>query len=299
MANIQSVIAQLHESTLASKEVCLLSLASIFAGYPVLYEGLPGVGKTGLALKFAELLGLSSRRLQCTPDLQPADIIGYLRPAANSESFVMVQGPVFTPCLLVDELNRANPKAQSALLEAMAEGTVTLEGETQLLPPERVILATQNPQDQIGTFPLPESQLDRFGIVLPLGYPDIAKEKLLVQNAFPSMTISSTLDLLSCRRTIHAVDVNDNAADYILRLVQATRQDPQFKHGLSTRGAKVLTDIARAVAWINDRKYVTPDDVQQVFHAVCRHRLISVQTQGSFSNDANLDQLIQSVSISA
>ena len=294
---IKSFIDTLEQNTLADLRSCELSVASVIAGYPVLYEGLPGVGKTGLAVTLSKLLGLVSRRLQCTPDIQPADIVGYLRPNAQGDEFIMVEGPVFTPCLLVDEINRANPRAQSALLEAMAEGTVTLEGVTHTLPEERVILATQNPQDQIGTHPLPESQLDRFGLVLPLVYPSAEKEARLLQGQFTHQALSQQLDLMTTRKTVLKLTLNDACLDYLQRLVSRTREHPDYVHGLSTRGAKVLADIARAMAFIRGRDFVTPDDIQAVFFDVARHRLALRSKSSGFTPDAELQSLLESVSL--
>ncbi|MGB0966057.1 MAG: AAA family ATPase [Litorivicinus sp.] len=292
------LIQHLASYTLASESDCRLTLASVIAGYPVLLEGLPGVGKTGLALGVAQALALDFKRLQCTPDTQPADITGYLRPDPGGQNFVFVEGPVFTPCLLVDEINRANPRSQAALLEAMAEGTVSVEGQTHSLPPERVILATQNPQDQIGTQALPESQLDRFGVVLTLGYPDAEKESAVIARQLDTPPAAPALDLLDTRASVRGVVTNDQALGYLTRLIQATRSATDFRHGLSTRGALVLADLARALAFLDRRDFVAPDDVQQAFLPVARHRL-TLNTPGAaaLTPDSRLMEVIQGIAL--
>ena len=296
MTVANDLVEHLANHTLASKDDCKMTLASVLAGYPVLLEGLPGVGKTGLALGVAEALSLGMRRLQCTPDVQPADITGYLRPDPKGENFVFVEGPVFTPCLLVDEINRANPRSQSALLEAMAEGTVTVEGQTQSLPPERVILATQNPQDQVGTQALPESQLDRFGVVLELGYPSANKERAVMARQFEAAPNAPHLDLMQARQALQQVAGSDDALSYLSRVVEASRADDGFRHGLSTRGALVLADLARALAWIEGRSYLTPADVQQAFYPMARHRLVlNNAIPGQLTPDSRLAQVLERV----
>ena len=296
MTVANDLVEHLANHTLASKNDCKMTLASVLAGYPVLLEGLPGVGKTGLALGVAEALSLSMRRLQCTPDVQPADITGYLRPDPKGENFVFVEGPVFTPCLLVDEINRANPRSQSALLEAMAEGTVTVEGQTQSLPPERVILATQNPQDQVGTQALPESQLDRFGVVLELGYPNADKERAVMARQFKAAPNAPHLDLMQARQALQQVVSSDDALSYLSRVVEASRSDDGFRHGLSTRGALVLADLARALAWIEGRDYLTPADIQQAFYPMARHRLVlNNAIPGQLTPDSRLVQVLERV----
>lgn len=296
MNTAQALIAHLDQHTLADNDNIRLTLASALVGYPVLLEGLPGVGKTGLALGVAQALALDLKRLQCTPDIQPADITGYLRPDAGGREFVFVPGPVFTPCLLVDEINRANPRSQSALLEAMAEGTVTVEGQTHTLPSERVILATQNPQDQVGTQALPESQLDRFGVVLELGYPSSEKEQAVMARSLHQPPAPPAVSLMQARSEALSSEIKPAALDYLTRLVEATRTDDRFHHGLSTRGALVLADMSRGLAHIEGRGYVTPENIQGAFCAVARHRLVqNNQTPGRLTPDSVLQSLLDRV----
>lgn len=279
-----------------------LAMTCLLAGGHLLIEDLPGLGKTTLAHTLARLLGLHFSRVQFTADLLPADITGVSIYDRGQGDFRFVPGPVFTQLLLADEINRATPKTQSALLEAMEEGQVSIEGETRSLPRPFFVIATQNPSHQIGTFPLPESQLDRFLMRLELGYPDAAAEKALLagggrrRDSELLTPLLTPADILRLQREVETLHVSTALIDYVHALIEASRQNPQFRHGLSPRGGIALLAAARAWAWLAGRDMVLPDDVQAVFVAVARHRLVSVQHGGMVGREA-VDGLLTQVAI--
>ena len=253
--------------------------AVLLAKGHLLIEDLPGMGKTTLAQALSHALGLDFQRIQFTSDLLPADIIGVSIFERDESRFVFHHGPIFTQVLLADEINRATPKTQSALLEAMAEQQITADGECRLLENPFFVIATQNPEHQGGTFPLPESQLDRFTMRLQLGYPDPraerdmltglpGKEKLAQMEAMMSVE-----QLLDFQRQIHQVKASDSLLDYLQRLVAFSRQDDDIGVGLSPRAVLSLLHTSRSWAVMEGRDYVIPEDVQHVFPAVSGHRL--------------------------
>ncbi|OEC42118.1 AAA family ATPase [Pseudomonas sp. 1D4] len=265
---------------LLGKEVQVrLALTCLLARGHLLIEDLPGMGKTTLSHTLAKVLGLSFQRIQFTSDLLPGDILGTSVFDKDTGQFVFHPGPVFAELVLADEINRATPKSQSALLEAMEEGQVTIEGATRPLPDPFFVIATQNPVSQGGTFALPESQLDRFLMRLSLGYPARAAEKALLlgearRNLLPRM--EAVLDhaaLAALQDEVPRVRASDALVDYVLRLVEATRTHPQFALGLSPRGSLALLSAARAWALLAGRDYVIPEDVQAVLPSVAGHRL--------------------------
>lgn len=256
-----------------------LALACLLARGHLLIEDLPGLGKTILAQALARVLGLSYQRVQFTSDLLPADIIGVSVFRQESGEFEFQPGPVFSQLVLADEVNRATPKAQSALLEAMEEQQVSADGRTHELPDPYFVVATQNPSDQIGTFPLPESQLDRFLMRIELGYPSEQDERELIigedrrdmlRDVQPSLSPEL---LLKLQAMIVEVHLSDPLVDYIQALVRYTRESPDIETGLSPRGSQALALAARAHAFIQHHRGVFPDDVQAVFAAVAGHRL--------------------------
>jgi MoxR-like ATPase len=263
-----------------------LALACLLAGGHLLIEDLPGVGKTTLAHALARLLGLDFSRIQFTSDLLPADITGISIYERDQASFRFLPGPVFAQMLLADEINRATPKTQSALLEAMEERQVTAEGETRLLPAPFFVIATQNPSHQIGTFPLPESQLDRFLMRIELGYPERGAERALLAaggqraHADQLRALLQAGDVTELQRAAATVHAAAPLIDYVQAVVEATRRDPAFLHGLSPRAGLGLLAAARAWAWLAGRDMVLPDDIQDVLPAVARHRLRSAQGTG-------------------
>jgi MoxR-like ATPase len=278
--------SQLDECLQAVNEVLLgketqvrLALTCLIADGHLLIEDLPGMGKTTLSHTLAKVLGLSFQRIQFTSDLLPSDILGTSVFDKDSGQFVFHAGPIFAELVLADEINRATPKSQSALLEAMEEGQVTIEGATRPLPQPFFVIATQNPTTQGGTFALPESQLDRFLMRLSLGYPAKAAEKALLlgesrRDLLPRMSpVLDHAQLATLQAQARQVRASDALVDYILRLVEATRSQPQFAWGLSPRGSLALLAAARAWALLLGRDYVVPEDVQAVLPSVVSHRL--------------------------
>lgn len=256
-----------------------LALSCLLARGHLLIEDLPGLGKTILAQSLAHTLGLSFRRIQFTSDLLPADIIGVSVFRRNSEEFEFQPGPIFSQLILADEVNRATPKAQSALLEAMEEYQVSVDGQTRPLARPFFVVATQNPGDQIGTFPLPESQLDRFLMRVEIGYPDEASERELIAGKDRRLmlndieAVASADVLIELQNTVRGQHVSDPLLDYIQALVRYTRESADIDVGLSPRGAQALIAAARAYAFVEKHSGVYPDDVQAVFTAVAGHRL--------------------------
>jgi len=260
--------------------VCLL------AGGHLLIEDVPGVGKTTLAHALARTFGLQFARVQFTSDLMPGDLLGVSVYERGREGFVFHPGPVFTQVLLADEINRASPKAQSALLEAMEEKQVTIEGETRALPWPFFVIATQNPYDQLGTFALPESQLDRFLMRISVGYPDRAAERLLLAGTdrrdmlAGMLPILSPEDLLALQRQVQQVHAAEPLLNYLQDLIAATRSGRWFIQGLSPRAGIAVLRAARAQAFVSGRDYVAPDDIQAILPQTVAHRLVPVGDAG-------------------
>jgi MoxR-like ATPase len=296
------VLARANEVILGKAHEIRLAAACLLAGGHLLIEDLPGLGKTTLAHTLARLLGLQFSRIQFTSDLLPADITGVSIFDRERSQFRFLPGPVFSQLILADEINRATPKTQSALLEAMEEGQVTAEGETRALPRPFFVIATQNPTHQIGTFPLPESQLDRFLMRLELGYPDRAAERSLLASGGQRERASQLAALLDAsalpglQREVAAVHAAGPLIDYVQALIEASRHNPAFQHGLSPRAGLGLLAAARAWAWLAGRNMVLPDDVQAVLPAVARHRLRSVQGSGHASGE-DIAALLRGVAI--
>jgi len=279
-----------------------LALGCLLANGHLLIEDQPGVGKTTLAHVLAQALGLEFRRIQFTSDLMPADILGVSIYDSDTKTFRFHPGPIFTQLILADEVNRATPKTQSALLEVMEEGQITMDGETFKLPQPFFVIATQNPRQQIGTFALPESQLDRFLMRIEMGYPDREAEKSLLespdrrqlyQTLEPVVTQQQLIDL---QNQVKAVKASPALITYVQDLLDASRSDQRFHVGLSPRAGLALLAAARAWALIEGREMVLPEDVQAVAPSVMGHRL---QGQGDLSgpSDAAVRSLIESVPI--
>ncbi|MDT8448833.1 MAG: MoxR family ATPase [Wenzhouxiangellaceae bacterium] len=256
-----------------------LAFASLLAGGHLLIEDLPGVGKTTLAHAIAIVTGGRWQRIQFTNDLLPADIVGVSIWRSADERFEFRPGPVFANVVLADEINRATPRTQSALLEAMAEQQVSVDGHTHALPKPFFVIATQNPLDLVGTYPLPDSQLDRFLLRISLGYPDPAQERALLTQPDRREILSNLLpilspeDVLTLRGQTEALHVSEPVLDYVQALVQATREHAALRAGLSPRAALALLRTARAHALLQAQDFVLPDNVKQVFPALAMHRL--------------------------
>lgn len=263
------------------REPLRLAVVALISGGHILIEDRPGLGKTTLALALSHALGLSFGRIQCTSDLLPSDITGLSILDRAENRFRFIPGPIFNNVVLVDELNRAMPRTQSALLEAMEEERVTVEGTTYPLPEPFLVIATQNPAEQVGTFPLPESQLDRFMIATGIGYPPTEIEQAIIaggsiRDDLRRIEPLVTLDQLQrARRAVReTVQLSPKIVDYLHQIVIATRNHPMIHTGISTRGAIVLAQAARVAAWLDGRDHVIPEDVQSMVVPVGAHRLI-------------------------
>ena len=284
---IHATLSQLNQVILGKDSQVKLALSCLLANGHLLLEDLPGMGKTTLAHALAKVCGLDYKRVQFTSDLLPADLIGANVFEPQTASFSFHAGPVFSQVLLADELNRASPKAQSALLEAMEEKQVSIDGKTYSLPQPFFVIATQNPQSQAGTFPLPESQLDRFLIRISLGYPEPLAEREMLKGNTGRTSLSTLTPMLNEGRLkalqslVPQVKMTDNLLDYVQRLIAYTRQADVCQLGLSPRGSQALVKSAQSWALVQGRGHVLPEDVQAVFSAVAGHRLVGRHdTQG-------------------
>jgi MoxR-like ATPase len=301
-SRIERLVATASEIILGKEHEWRLALSCLLARGHLLIEDVPGTGKTTLAHTLASLLGLQFQRIQFTSDLLPADILGVSVFERESATFRFRPGPVFTQLILADEINRATPKTQSALLEAMEERQVTSDGQTLQLPEPFFVIATQNPSHQIGTFPLPESQLDRFLLRIRLGYPDRAAERTLLQGQDRRTLLESVKpvmspsDLLELQNAARKVIVSERLVDYAQALLAATRQSTEFTIGLSPRAGLGLIAAARAWALIEGRDHVLPEDVQRIFPHLAGHRLHLV-SDGHMPGPDDLARLLQSVSV--
>jgi len=280
-----------------------LALACLLARGHLLIEDLPGMGKTLLSHALARVLGLSYNRIQFTSDVLPSDIIGTSIFDRELGEFRFVEGPLFAQVVLADEINRATPKSQSALLEAMEERQVTVEGESRALPEPFFVIATQNPSTQTGTFPLPESQLDRFLMRIELGYPDPEAERELLKGGDRRKSLGllqplSDLETLAALQTaVDDIKVSDPLIEYIQRLVAFSRRGAEFAFGLSPRGSLALLQSARAWALLQDRSHVVPEDVQAVLPAVVDHRLRESADFAGHGGGALAQKLLTSVDV--
>lgn len=278
-AELQKTVDQVGSVVLGKEAQIRLAIACLLSEGHLLIEDLPGMGKTTLAHALAKVFNLSYNRIQFTSDILPADIIGAPVFDKDKGQFVFHPGPIFSQLILADEINRTTPKSQSALLEAMEERQVTIEGESRALPEPFFVIATQNPSTSAGTFPLPESQLDRFLMRIELGYPDPIAERILLQEQDRRVvieTLESGINLLQLRELqagCREVKVSEALLDYVQRIIAYTRESADFTHGLSPRGAMALLASSKSWAFMDDRNYVVPEDVQAVLPAVVEHRL--------------------------
>jgi len=277
----RQVVTEVERAVVGKRALLEMVMASILAGGHVLLEDFPGLGKTLIARSFATVLGLEFKRIQFTPDLLPADITGgYVFNRAENR-FDLRPGPIFANIILADEINRASPKTQSALLEAMQERQVTLEGETQSLPEPFLVLATQNPIEYEGTFPLPEAQLDRFMVKLTVGYPSVEEETDILRRRRERMQedvqlnmVTNARQLLELRQAVESVFVDTDLETYIARLVHETRIDRRVAVGGSPRASLAFLKLARARAALENREFILPDDIKHFAQPVLSHRLI-------------------------
>ncbi|GGO74389.1 AAA family ATPase [Bowmanella pacifica] len=282
---IQQAVKQIGQLIIGKQQEIRLALSCMLAGGHLLIEDLPGMGKTTLSHALAQIFGLDFSRIQFTSDLLPADMLGVNIFDNQQQSFQFHPGPIFSQVVLADEINRASPKTQSALLEAMEERQVSLDGQTHTLPSPFFVIGTQNPLHQAGTYPLPESQLDRFLMRIQLGYPNWQAEKAMLQQPHHErgQTLPTMIDNMlraSLQKQVHDVHASDAILDYILRLVTFSRESELFANALSPRASKALLLAARAWAVTDDRDYLIPEDIQAVLPAVAEHRLRSSQADG-------------------
>lgn len=276
----KAILAEVSKAFIGKNEIVKKVLMTVYAGGHILLEDCPGVGKTTLAVAFSKTLGLSSKRIQFTPDTLPSDITGFTVFNRETNHFEYRDGAANCQLLLADEINRTSPKTQSALLEVMEEHTVTVDGETHVLPSPFICIATQNPVGSAGTQSLPESQLDRFMICLSIGYPSLENQMRIINAQRYSNPLSdvrpvtNAQNLLEVQNYLTSVRVADSVLSYTIRLCEATRVHPLVELGISPRGVSALVKMARAGAVLRERNYVVPEDVQSVFFDVCAHRLI-------------------------
>lgn len=291
----KQVIAEVERAVVGKRALLEMMMASVLAGGHILLEDFPGLGKTLIARSFAKALGLDFKRIQFTPDLLPGDITGGYIFNRTKNKFELRKGAIFANIVLADEINRASPKTQSALLEAMQEGQVTIEGETLALPEPFLVLATQNPIEYEGTFPLPEAQLDRFMLKLKVGYPDLDEEKMILrrrrerkQDEITLSQVTKPKQILSLREAVETVHVDADLEEYIATLVSASRTDRRVAVGASPRGSLAFLKMARANAALEGRDYITPDDVKRYAMPVMGHRII-LQPEYWMSNSVTDD----------
>ena len=280
-AESYKLITEVSNTVLGKRYVLEMVMISILSNGHILFEDFPGLAKTLMANTFARALGCNFKRIQFTPDLLPSDITGTYVFNPRDTSFEFHPGPIFTNILLADEINRAPPKTQAALLEAMQEGQVTIEGRTMTISPPFIVFATQNPIEYEGTYPLPEAQLDRFIMKLSIGYPDEDVERQILINryqrkedAVPVEKITDSETVVAMQRAMEEVYVDPRIIHYIVSIVQMTRQDPRVQVGASPRGSQSIFKLSRGVAVLSGRNYVIPDDVKHVVIPALKHRLI-------------------------
>jgi len=300
---LQRAADNISRIILGKEDQIRLALTCLVARGHLLIEDLPGVGKTTLAHAIAQVMGLEFHRIQFTSDLLPADVLGVAVYDRGRAVFEFHQGPIFSNFILADEINRATPKTQSALLEAMEESQVTVDGETRDLPQPFFVIATQNPIHQIGTYALPESQLDRFLMRLHLGFPDRQAERELLQGEERRDMIEHikpVLDggqLISIQKQAAGIHVADALLDYVQSLLEFTRNSPMFEFGLSPRGGLALLNSARALALIEGREFVLPEHIKQVLPAVVNHRLVNTSDELEIKKQTAADFISASVPV--
>ncbi len=300
---LDKIVEEISHVILGKEKAIRLSLTCLLARGHLLIEDLPGMGKTTLTHVLANILGLDYQRIQFTSDLLPADILGVSIFNRESSSFSFHPGPVFSQLILADEINRATPRAQSALLEAMEESQVTVEGETRPLPEPFFVIATQNPSNQVGTFPLPESQLDRFTMRIELGYPDNMAERELLKGCDRRELLKNITPVINSERLIEmqkqaeSIHVSDALLDYLQDLLEYSRRSADYVNGLSPRAGLSVLRCARTWALMQGHPQVLPEDIQQVLPSIISHRLTKVQDDGYTTQENIAAHLIKQVPI--
>jgi MoxR-like ATPase len=299
-ANVETVIR-------GKSEVVQFCIAALLAKGHILLEDVPGVGKTTLAHALARSLSLSFQRIQFTSDLLPADIVGVTIYNQEAQEFEFVSGPIFTNVLLADEINRATPKSQSALLEAMSEGTITVEKRHMALPDPFLVIATQNPTEHVGTYPLPESQLDRFLMKLTIGYPSVSDEKQLLRTGGGQVALDHLEPVLDgdevreLQEGVHAIHVSEALVEYLMTIVQTTRTHAEVALGVSTRGALTYFKACQALAMVSGRDFVIPEDVKRLAGPVLSHRIVLKDrrvSRGELSPEGKfIDRIVNEVAV--
>ena len=298
---IASLQANVEKVIRGKSEVIQFCIAALLSKGHILLEDVPGVGKTTLAHALARSLSLSFQRIQFTSDLLPSDIVGVTIYNQEHQEFEFISGPIFTNVLLADEINRATPKSQSALLEAMSEGMISIEKRRLPLPDPFLVIATQNPIEHVGTYPLPESQLDRFLMKLTIGYPNTGDEKKLLraggaQDALEHLEpVLDESDVRELQEQVNAIHVNESLVEYLMMIVQTTRNHPEVALGVSTRGALVYFKSCQAMAMVNGRDFVIPEDVKRLAAPVLSHRILMKERRMMRGDSAPETRFIQRI----
>lgn len=299
---VEAVVNEVRKAIKGKDDCIYKAFAAILAGGHILIEDVPGVGKTTLAMAFSKALSFVSHRMQFTPDVMPADILGFNMYQKEPGKFVYYQGPIMCNLFLADEINRTSPKTQSALLEVMEEGMVTVEGKSRKVPEPFIVMATQNPKGSAGTHLLPESQLDRFMIRMSMGYPDLKDEVKILKgkSGGASAEVEPVLglsNLIEMKEQVDDVHVNEKIYTYVAMLSQATREHSYIELGLSPRGSIATIRMAKAWAFLQGRDYVLPDDVVDVFMDVARHRIVlnTKARVAHVSEEAALEEVLSQV----
>ncbi len=301
-AKVQALLKNVNKVLVGQSNAVRLAVIAFLAGGHVLIEDVPGVGKTLLAKSLAMSVDASFKRIQCTPDLLPSDVCGVSIFEQKEGTFRFIPGPIFTNILLADEINRATPRTQSSLLEAMEENQVTTDGATRKLPDLFFVIATENPIEYHGTFPLPEAQLDRFMLSLSLGYPKVEQEleildKTLEENSFAVDIVLTELEVIAARQAVKAVFVEPSIKRYIVNIVSATRKNAQIVLGVSPRGSQLLMRAAQAAAFIDGRTFVRPEDVKSLSPFVLGHRIIPKVRDNRVSHAELIERILEQIPV--
>lgn len=301
--NALNVIEEVKKSVTGKDECVKKAFAAILAGGHILIEDVPGVGKTTLALAFSKAMALENHRVQFTPDVMPADILGFNMYRKETGTFSYYQGAIMCNLFLADEINRTSPKTQSALLEVMEEGKVTVDGVGREVPNPFIVIATQNPKGSAGTQLLPDSQLDRFMICMSMGYPDIKSEMEIAKGRTNGNTIDQiqaviqAANLIEMKTAVEQIFVHDHIYAYIAKLMQATRENPYIELGVSPRGTIACTRLAKAWAFLQGRSFVTPEDITDIFYDVAKHRIVlnTKARVAKVTEEAVLEELVKTI----